>query len=145
MLISYNLTCFFSRCLSRGLSNYLDFRCGPAEAIVSWYSQKIETLPRFRKPETMIDFRNSVARESFLNTVINEYLRGTNSGTPDTMRQHLAKAMEHQIDIARRVAGESYQFKKTLLSGLFATLGGIVGGVSGAHKWCRRGGRGYCR
>jgi hypothetical protein len=40
--------------------------------------------------------------------------------------------MEHQIDIARRVTGKSYQFKKTLLSGLFATLGGIVGGVSGA-------------
>lgn len=102
------------------------------DAITAWYGKEIRQLPSFRSPERMIAFRRNEAGRSFVDTVLREYTLGRRKETPESIEKHLVAVMEESLTRAQQVAGESYEIEKTILSGLFATLGGIVGGLPGA-------------
>lgn len=103
-----------------------------AFAVASWFGGKIREYPKFLRPETMIEFRNSVAKESFLNCVVREYIKGRGSSDPTEAVERLGRVLDKNLALAREIASDSYRRKSQLLSGLFATLGGLLGGVPGA-------------
>ncbi len=102
------------------------------DSVASWYGKEILTLPTFKKPEMVIAFRNSDAGQSFVDTVLREYMLGTRVGNSDAIERHLNAVMDNTLEQARQIVGHSYQAKKVVLSGLFATLGGLMGGPAGA-------------
>ena len=109
------------------------FKTGTAaELLVNWYGKKITEFPKFRNPETLIAFRNNISKESFLNTVLNEISKGKRQLSNEEICNKLACVLDNNIKLARKITGRAYRTKSTILSGLFSTLGGLIGGVPGA-------------
>ncbi len=103
-----------------------------SEVVASWYSHKVDELPKLKTPETLIKFRNNVSRDSFLNVIMNTYLSCSNRCDSTELSNKLSLTLDKHILEAKKITGESYQTKSKLLSGLFATLGGIMGGPTGS-------------
>jgi hypothetical protein len=101
--------------------------------LLDWYYGKLQEFPKFKKADTLIKFRKEVGRESFLNFIINQYqsLR-TSDIKSDQIITELTNKIDYHINLAKQISGECYKEKKIILSGLIATLGGIMGGIVGA-------------
>lgn len=110
----------------------LNTRREALDYITSWYGDEICSIPSFKKPETVIAFRDSEAGCSFVDTIVREYMTGAREGNPKAIERHLTELMNQKLSFGRRVTGESYDTKKTILSGLFTTFGSLIGGATGA-------------
>ena len=104
-----------------------------ASQIVSpWYSDKLNTLPKLKKPETLIEFRQNTAKNHFVNVVVNEFMRSGGGNGQREAINNINKILNENILLAKKIGGESYKTKVQILSGLITTLGSLVGGVPGA-------------
>lgn len=116
---------------------------GPAEKIktleratfglIDWYGEEIQNLPSFARPEVLIKLRRETDPKSFVNTIIDIYDSDPNNDiSSEELVRRVRTAINKQVDLARRISAQSYPIKKALLTGLIATAGGFLGGISGA-------------
>jgi hypothetical protein len=102
--------------------------------LIEWYAKKIEEYPKFEKPESMIKFRKEVAREEFLNFTINGFASLGTGKSADGVQvsQKVIDKIEKHIAKAICITGNKYRQRGLVLSGLVATVGGLIGGELGA-------------
>lgn len=102
--------------------------------LIEWYSDKITEFPKFEKPETLIDYRNEIEKDNFINYIVNQYNRISKSThiPNDVIMEGLKNKIDENLEKAKRICGKTYKTKQIILSGLIASLGGLVRGSAGA-------------
>ncbi len=110
--------------------NSLNTRMRALHAVSPWFHRMTSGLPRFLNPETIIRFREDHASDAFVNCVLRQCIAHKKSQVQ--AQNELEDFLDTRLQAIRTTTAKQNESQKLVLSGLYSTLGSLVGGTTGA-------------